>query len=971
MKDMGQKKVVKTKYKLILLLLLLFFVGNLGIKQTEAAKIMKVGYFDENGFIKEENGTFRGYTVEYLKKIAEYTGWKYEFVRYDTWGECIEKLESGELDLFCPMIYSEKRAEKLAFTDTPVGYASTILYAREDSDIYYGDTTQISGKKIGIAPGSAQSEHFFEYAEENHIVDYEEVHFHAEDKMMEALDSGEIDVAVLGSLAYHKNVRIVGRFGEEPLYCVSRKENQDIINQVSEVIDKIQIDTPGFVSQLEEKYYGDNMISDNPLFTRDEMAYIAQSEPIQILLRDEFTPINYVEDGQPAGILVEYLNLVSEKSGLEFEYLTKVFSAELKDSIPTWIKDNVLVVSSQRAYESEELTEEISATGTLMNVGYSYVMREDEEIPDASEVCSIATTYGMVYLEDILKAEGINYQIQYYNTPEACMEAVYKREADVTMLYNYMVGYWLQKPKYEEKLVEIVGESLKNDICILGSSEDQMLMSILNKTIHYISVQEREEIITREMLGKTYENSIMDSMYEYRILLIGIAILLVMLAVVYAIIMKQFSEIKVERKKAELERQKYSLDEVTQIFNRNTFFEKARQMVDVATEDMCIVIMDITNFKVVNDLYGMKNGDRLLRQMADELKQRCQGYEVVLGRFSGDHFYMCMSSADFKKLNLPKRYNTFLTEMDIKVTYGVFEIGEKTETPINIMCDRASLAAHSKGRKEIDYICYYSDEEREKILREQEIANDMEKALEERQFCVYIQPKYDVYAERIIGGEALVRWKHPQKGMIPPINFIGVFEKNGFIIRLDYYVWEETCRMISEMKKTGISGYPISINVSRAHFYGTELKSKLLYLIQKYNLEPQDLELEITETICAEDTDTIYKLVKELQNEGFSVAMDDFGSGYSSLNMLKEMPLNVIKMDLKFLDSGEDTYKSHSILETLIELAKNLGLVVVVEGVETQAQVDFLRRVGNACAQGYFFSKPVEWTIYENMVAQQ
>ncbi|MBO5487678.1 MAG: EAL domain-containing protein, partial [Eubacterium sp.] len=256
------------------------------------------------------------------------------------------------------------------------------------------------------------------------------------------------------------------------------------------------------------------------------------------------------------------------------------------------------------------------------------------------------------------------------------------------------------------------------------------------------------------------------------------------------------------------------------------------------------------------------------------------------------------------------------------------------------------------------------------MLHEQEIENDMERALEARQFSVYIQPKYDVRDAKIVGGEALVRWIHPSKGMVPPGDFISIFEKNGFIIRLDYYVWEETCKVLSELKKKGLGGKPVSINVSRAHFYGVDLQEKLQELIAKYELSPDELELEITETICAEDPDIIYKKIRELQEAGFKVAMDDFGSGYSSLNMLKEMPLDIIKMDLKFLDGGDNEEKSRNILQTLITLAQSLKLSVVVEGVETKEQTEFLQRIGSFYAQGYYFSRPVDCKTYEEMLTK-
>ena len=191
-------------------------------------------------------------------------------------------------------------------------------------------------------------------------------------------------------------------------------------------------------------------------------------------------------------------------------------------------------------------------------------------------------------------------------------------------------------------------------------------------------------------------------------------------------------------------------------------------------------------------------------------------------------------------------------------------------------------------------------------------------------------------------------------------------KKNGFIIHLDYFVWEETCKFLSHRKHNGLHYVPLSINVSRAHFYGHELMNKLLELIEKYDLETKDIELEITESLCGEDPDIIYDKIRKLQNLGFKIAMDDFGSGYSSLNMLKEMPLDIIKMDLKFLDGEQE--KGRLILKALIGMAQTMELRVVVEGVEILSQVEFLSQFNDCSLQGYYFSRPIITEEFEAML---
>ena len=412
-------------------------------------------------------------------------------------------------------------------------------------------------------------------------------------------------------------------------------------------------------------------------------------------------------------------------------------------------------------------------------------------------------------------------------------------------------------------------------------------------------------------------------------------------------------------------RKKTQRDEITGLYNRSYFYEVATERISESDEDMYIITMDIANFKIVNEHYGMNVGDRLLRDIGAQLKKLDENGTMLYARFMVDHFYLCIPKSEFERIELPKTFKTFLEDIDIRVVYGVYQATDR-ELPINIMCDRALEAAHDKSYTYADYIHFYDDSVHQQNLLEQEIESEMEQALEQRQFYIVVQPKYNPVGEKIVGGEALVRWQHPQKGMISPGVFIDIFERDGFITSLDHFVWEETCRLQAQMKKSGVKTVPISINVSRIHFYNSELRNKLRELIEKYDLEPSDIELEITESICGEGAENIFDIIRELQADGFRIAMDDFGSGYSSLNMLKEMPLDIIKMDLRFLD-GEG-HKSQVILKALIEMAQTMDLNVVVEGVELLSQVEFLRQFENCYLQGYYYSRPVDPGSFESML---
>ena len=403
-------------------------------------------------------------------------------------------------------------------------------------------------------------------------------------------------------------------------------------------------------------------------------------------------------------------------------------------------------------------------------------------------------------------------------------------------------------------------------------------------------------------------------------------------------------------------RTKVEQDEITGLYNRPYFYKMVKERLRESDEDMYIVTVDISNFKIVNEHYGMRTGDRLLKDIGAQLRTLDKNGSMILARFMVDHYYICVPKSQFEEIEFPKAFKTFLEDMDIRVVYGVF-LAEDRELPVHVMCDRALEAAHDKSYNYMDYIHFYDDTVHQQAALVQEIESEMEEALAQRQFHVVVQPKYDPITGNIVGGEALVRWQHPEKGMISPGVFISIFERDGFIASLDHYVWEETCRLQERMRQKGAVTVPISINVSRIHFYNRDLRSKLRELIEKYHLKPSDIELEITESICGEDAGNIFDMIRELQTDGFRIAMDDFGSGYSSLNMLKEMPLDIIKMDLRFLGGEEN--KSRVILKALIEMAQTMELDVVVEGVETLNQVEFLRQFKDCYLQGYYYSRPV------------
>ena len=417
----------------------------------------------------------------------------------------------------------------------------------------------------------------------------------------------------------------------------------------------------------------------------------------------------------------------------------------------------------------------------------------------------------------------------------------------------------------------------------------------------------------------------------------------------------------------------FRYDRLTRLYSKEFFFQKAQEvLVRNPDKEYNIVCSNIVNFKLYNDTFGIPAGDRLLKNFAAAIEE-FQGEGVVAGRYGGDRFVILQERGKeiaqrsvFERSMRTDRPDD-LRNVDIK--WGVYEITDRY-LPMEYMCDRAMLAADSIKGQYNQIIAIYDDTLRKKLLREQNITSSMEAALENNQFTVYFQPKYRASDSRLCGAEALVRWIHPEWGFMSPGEFIPLFEKNGFISKLDQFVWERTCAQIREWQDKGYPPLPVSVNVSRADVFQSDLAESLSNLTKKYGIDPKLLHLEITESAYTENSKQIISMVDQLRARGFIIEMDDFGSGYSSLNMLSQLKLDVLKLDMKFVQSETGQGTDRGVLRLVVEMAHRMNLSVVAEGVETQQQLSRLQEIGCDYVQGYLFSKPIPAADYDTMLSR-
>ena len=415
----------------------------------------------------------------------------------------------------------------------------------------------------------------------------------------------------------------------------------------------------------------------------------------------------------------------------------------------------------------------------------------------------------------------------------------------------------------------------------------------------------------------------------------------------------------------------FKYDRLTGLYSKEFFYQKVHErLLEDPEQDYCIVCSNIENFKLFNDTFGAQEGDRLLKEAA-AIAQRMVEANGFCGRFTADRF-LCLQKREQEQRDR-QNFGCFTDQepspllRSVVMRWGIYEITDRS-IPVEQMCDRAMLAVNSIKGQYNQYFAVYDDSLRSKLMREKEITDAMEPALAGEQFTVYFQPKYSLGGGCMAGAEALVRWNHPEWGFMSPGEFIPLFEKNGFIPRLDQYVWERVCVQLRDWQDKGYPLLPVSVNVSRADVYQTHLVDTLQGLVQKYGIDPAYLHLEITESAYAENPNQIVSTVEELRALGFVIEMDDFGSGYSSLNMLSQMTLDILKLDLKFVQNEIAKPMEQSILNDVVTMAHRMGLRVVAEGVETREQMNRLRAVGCDYVQGYFFAKPMPAAEYENLL---
>ena len=418
------------------------------------------------------------------------------------------------------------------------------------------------------------------------------------------------------------------------------------------------------------------------------------------------------------------------------------------------------------------------------------------------------------------------------------------------------------------------------------------------------------------------------------------------------------------------------IDPLTGLYTSDLFFEYIRQMERYSDARMDAIVLDIEHFHLINEIYGRSEGDRILKKVADMITSELGSNYGIACRFAADTFYIYHScTSDYCALGehiLGEIASASLESAKIRIRIGINKNVDRNDPPEQWF-DHAKLACDGLRGDYTRQMAYYDSAIHDRQLYHERLIHDIDSSIANKDFTVFYQPKYNVSGDRPVlqSAEALIRWKHPELGMISPGDFIPLFEGNGLVQKLDRFVWEEAAAQVSEWKEKYGFTIPVSVNVSRIDIFDPNLENTLLGILDRNDLTTGELLLEITESAYSDSAARLIEVVNGLRDKGFRIEMDDFGSGYSSLNMLTTIPIDVLKMDMKFVSNMQKDEKSLKLCELVMDISRFLDVPVVAEGVEEKEQLDMLKNMGCQIIQGYYFSKPLPSDQFEELIEKE
>ena len=924
-------------------------------------KLVRVGWYDSSYNTVDSAGRRSGYAYDYQIKLSAYTGWTYEYVT-GSWADLLQMLINGEIDLMSDVSYTPERAEKMLYPNLPMGTEEYYVFtAPNHPDIIPGDFSTLNGKRIGVNRDSIQADFYREWAARNDVeAELIEVTY-TEDESLRMMETGALDAYVtVDSFTDPGRAVPVCKVGGSDFYFAVSKNRPELLAELNSAMSRLQEENRYYNQQLYEKYI--IRAGANAFLTASEVEWLNAHGTIRVGYQDNYLAFcAQEENGELTGTLKDFLDRAADcmqNAHLDFEAVAYPSSGSALAALAHGEVDCVFPVNF-RAYDAEQ--RKLTMTPPLMDTDiYAIVRAADQSVFSKKEHVIVAVNAGNPNYDAFLLDNFPEWTKVYFQNTEECLKAVKDGVADCVLVSSYRYNNIARLcSKYR---LTSLSTGIGLDYCLAVNKGETELYTILTKAIAMVpssTVNAALSYYITEDARLNFADFVADNLG---------AVIAVVAAILLVILFLLLRSIRSERKARRLIAATET-DALTGLYSRNYFFEYAnRSFREHPERPMDAVVLNIEQFHSVNALKGREFGDMVLKTLGGEIRAVADESGGIAGRFGADRFDIYRPHReDYQAVfdRLQGRLDSLAPNTSIRLRMGVMKSTEDLE-PVQLF-DRARTACNMARGNYKDHLIVFDEQVRQRELFDQRLLNDLRRALDGYELEVWYQPKYDIQTDppRLVSAEALLRWNHPELGLIPPAEFIPLFEQRGRISEVDKYVWTEAAGQIARWRdRCGVT-LPVSVNLSRADVFDPQLEATLDRIIAFNGLEPGALLLEVTETAYTENADQLIKVVESLRAKGYEVEMDDFGTGYSSLNMLSAMPIDVLKMDRAFIRNIENDERDVQLVALILGIAKNLQIPVVAEGVESEAQLQLLKKLGCPLVQGYYFSRPVPAPEFE------
>ena len=905
---------------------------------------LRVGYVPVTGFLEEDRaGHFRGYGYEYMEFLSKYGDWKFEYIPCTTWRECGEKLQNGLIDVLPAMPGDYRSLQNVTRTDHVIG--------RYPMELVTHDGKIHSSMRIGTIPSSPPLPSLPKVAA-NEGFSYELVQFNTFYDMEEAFKRRELDGYIGPMLEPNKENNVASIFDRQSYRLLVRSDRTDLLAAMNIAMDEMLMDQPNIRNRLNDKYFRE---SGSPLIlNRQEKEYLQQKQKLKTAILVKEKPYAYTDGkGELHGVIPRIIQQIASDLNIEIEIVDTKSPAEAAQLIKTGQLDFVADAVCDFSWASDL---NMSPTQSYLQLEYVAVTRRNVDEEDS---LIVACDKSLLYTQNFIFPRFDEQHRVYADNLRECFKLLSEGEADILFAPRNEVPYLMEDAGTYN--LDIASESAFSDSLSLGiyNKADSRLWRILNKEVNHLDMGKIRISVNEDMNTASHGLSPQWLIYQYPVR--AMMIFLLIIAIIGAAIRYRFY---LRRKQTEIIENMAYTDSRYNLPNEAYFEEEAPKIYSELEEDEGVYIVKFASFyDHKNNLVSDRNlRDEQLKNMANGISQKDWNLLTTIGDESGTLISMGIARSNAEIVQQAKdaiqEFGYIITNssriwLNMKVGISKVEGDDiiKAIENANIACRQAR-----------DDILLFDGNFEKKLEFEADVEKNMRAALENNEFQAWYQSEYELKTLKTVGGEAYIRWQSSALGFLLPEKFIGIFERNGFILLTDYFIFEEVCKLQRARIDENSEVIPMSINQSSLHLTEEHYVEKIKSIFKKYKLPKGIIKLEFSERAfenldSKKNVERINGIIRALQKIGIKVTIDKFGSNYSSYKLLNSLPIDEIKVDRMIVESSTNSNKMRDILDNIIKLGNKLKIRVVCEGIETKEQESLIIELGCKYGQGFLNSE--------------